>query len=94
MAHIIHQLRHRSHSFGEDKPAGWHPSNPPRPPRAPKRTVLLDLAIAESEGGFALQWTGPAPEYSGDLWFAELAYAEHAAEELFGVTRADWESAV
>jgi hypothetical protein len=94
MARIIYQLRGPAHSFGDEAPAGWIPPNAARPPRTPKRTVLLDISIEELDGGFILQWDGPAQEYSGDLWYQDLAYAEHAAEELFGVTRADWEPAV
>jgi hypothetical protein len=55
---------------------------------------MLDIWIEEVDGGFILQWDGPSPEYSGDHWYQDLVYAEHAAEELFGITRRDWEPAV
>jgi hypothetical protein len=95
MTHTVYQIRQRAHAFGDDQPAGWLPPHAPEPPRAPRSTVLLDISIEErDDGGFVLRWTGPGSKYSGDHRYENLAYAEHAAEELFGVTRADWESAV
>lgn len=30
--------------------------------------------------------------FGGDHWYIELPYAEHAAEELFGITSDQWEA--
>lgn len=93
MSRVIYQLQQRAHTFGDEAPSGWFPP-PAGPPRTPKRTVMLDISVEEVDGGYILEWSGPSPEYSGDHWYQDLAYAEHAAEELFGITRSNWVHAV
>jgi hypothetical protein len=61
--------------------------------RTPARTVDLLVQIEQTDGGFLLECIGPEPEFCGDHWYIELPYAEHAAEELFGIAANQWEAA-
>ena len=92
MDRIIRQARIR-HTFGDEEPSGWLPPHAARPPRTPRRVVPLVVTIEQTDAGFVLEWEDPEREYSGDHWYAELKYAEHAAEELFGITCDGWDSA-
>lgn len=91
---MIVKRAHVRHTFGAEVTAGWTPPHAPRPPRTAARTVDLDVQIERTDGGFILAWIGPQPEYCGDLWYIELRYAEHGAEELFGISADRWEPAV
>jgi hypothetical protein len=51
------------------------------------------VTITHGEAGYILAWEGPTPQDSGDHWYSELKDAEDAAEELFGITSGDWDSA-
>ena len=91
MARILKQLNGLQHTFGEDAPDGWENEETPHPPRAPKRSVKVDVWIEQVDGGYVLQWDGGDPAYSGDMWYEDLDYAEHGAEEMFGIGPDDWE---
>jgi hypothetical protein len=91
MTSIIKRAR-VSHTFGSEDVSGWIPPHAPEPPRTNKATVDLAVQIERVEGGFVLQWFGPAPEYCGYHRYIELRFAEHAAEELFGITTERWDS--
>ena len=82
---------HVRRTFDREESAGWIPPHAPMAPRAPERTVDLLVQIERRDDGFVLQWIGPAPEFCGDHWYVDLAYAEHAAEELFGIGSDQWE---
>ena len=82
------------HTFGGEAPDGWLPSGAARPLSTPETQVLLDVEIVATGGGFILQWSGPAPEHCGDLWFADLADADAAAADHFGLGATDWAHAV
>ena len=69
---------------------GWLPPNAATPQRTPEHAVTLDVTLAAADGGFILEWQGPAPEYSGDNWYSDLPSAEAAAQDLFGVGADDW----
>ena len=87
---ILRQLRGREHRFGDKDISGWVPPHAPTSPRGP---VSLDVTIEQMDDGFVLRWLGPSAEYSGEHAYDELRYAEHAAEELFGIQEEDWERA-
>ena len=53
--------------------------------------VKVDVWIEQVDGGYVLQWDGGDPAYSGDMWYEDLDYAEHGAEEMFGIGPDDWE---
>jgi len=91
MARIIKQLNGLQHSFGQDASDGWENDEAPEPPRSAKRTVKVDVWIEQVDGGYVLQWDGGDPAHSGDMWYEDLDYAEHGAEELFGIGPDDWE---
>ena len=91
MASILRQA-HVRHTFGGEDTSGWIPPHAPMPPRTPQRTVDLLVQIQHADDGFILQWSGPELADCGSHWYAELAYAEHAAEELFGITSNHWEA--
>ncbi|MEO7456324.1 MAG: hypothetical protein ABIY52_08680 [Gemmatimonadaceae bacterium] len=91
MTAILKQA-HIECTFGGEDASGWLPPHAPTPPRTPERTVDLLVQIEGSGGGFILQWTGPEREFCGDHWYSELPFAEHAAEELFGITGDDWDT--
>lgn len=77
--------------FGGEEPAGWLPAGAARPLPTPQVRVLLDIVVdGDDAAGYTLTWDGPAPEYSGDQWYARLEDAEAAAAEYFGVTAHDW----
>jgi hypothetical protein len=81
------QLRH---TFRATDTTGWIP--PHHPQRVvPERTVDLVVQIERVEGGFVLRWIAPQQEDSGEHWYIGLAYAEHAAEELFGISSSQWD---
>ena len=78
------------YTFGGDDASGWLPPGASPPQRTPEHTVMLDVTLEAIEDGYILAWHGPAPEYSGDNWYADLSSAEAAAQELFGVRAGDW----
>ena len=82
-----------SHIFGDEEPSGWIPSGASRPQPTPRVEVDLDIVLERSGNGFVLQWEGPAADYCGDLWYAQLEDAEQAAAELFGIQADGWEVA-
>lgn len=92
MASVVKRARVR-HIFGGEESSGWVPPHAPAPPRTPTRTVDLLVEIESTGQGFTLAWSGPEAVDCGDLWFIELQFAEHAAEELFGITGEHWEPA-
>jgi hypothetical protein len=92
MTQVIRRARAR-HIFGDQQASGWIPPHAARPPRTLGVEVDLEVMIETDGDGYSLTWIGPAPEYCGDHWYMEIEYAEHAAEELFGISDKDWEPA-
>jgi hypothetical protein len=92
MSHVIRRARVR-HTFGDREPTGWIPPHAARPPRGATVSVDLEVTIETEGDGYSLTWIGSRPEYCGDHWYMEIEYAEHAAEELFGISDKDWEPA-
>lgn len=84
---------HVNHTLGGERASGWIPRQALSPPRTPEWRAHLHISIDEVEGGYILKWQGPTAHESGDHWYSELPYAEHAAEELFGITSDDWSPA-
>jgi hypothetical protein len=62
-----------------------------RPPRTPRVEVDLEVTIETDGDGYSLTWIRPRTEYCGDHWYIEIEYAEHAVQELFGISDKDWE---
>jgi hypothetical protein len=91
MARIIKQLNGLQHRFGENEPDGGENDESPEAPPAAGRTVKVDVWIEQVESGYVLQWDGGDPAYSGDMWYEDLDYAEHGAEEMFGIGPDDWD---
>ncbi len=92
MIRVIRETR-IEHTFGGEEASGWLPPHAAAPLRTPKRIVPLRVTITDVDGGYILAWEGPTPHDCGDHWYLELEYAEHAAEELFGITSESWPSA-
>ena len=90
MARIIHQLNGLEHTFKVDDP-DEEDDDGDQPARRQGRTVKVDVWIEQVDGGYVLQWEGGDPAYCGDLWYEDLDYAEHGAEEMFGIGPDDWE---
>ncbi len=88
MTSII-KTAHVRHTFGNEDASGW---NLPHTRNLPEGTVDLLVQIERVDGGYVLEWAGPSPEYSGTHWYIELPYAEHGAEELFGISADQWET--
>ena len=82
-----------THTFGGEESSGWVAPHEATAPRGAPRTVPLLVTIEQTHEGFVLSWEGPEEAYSGDHTYPELKYAEHAAEELFGITSDAWDGA-
>jgi len=89
MTPVVKQARVRHTSAPADA-SGWIPPNAPMQ-HTLEGTVDLVVQIVRADAGFRLQWIGAESEFSGEHWYAELPYAEHAAEELFGISSTHWE---
>jgi hypothetical protein len=89
MARILKQLNGLKHTFGENEPQGGEDDEEPGTPR--RRTLKVDVWIEQVDSGYTLQWDAGDPAYSGDLWYEDLDYAEHGAEEMFGIGPDDWD---
>ena len=90
MLSVVKKVSAVQYTFGGESPEGWLPAGAATPPRTPAVRVRLDIAILATGGGYILEWQGPTAEHSGDHWYADLADAEQAALDLFGVRRGDW----
>jgi hypothetical protein len=91
MARIIKQLNGLKHTFGENAPEGGEDDESPEPRKPPRKTMKIDVWIEQVDSGYTLQWDGGDPAYSGDVWYEDLDYAEHGAEEMFGIGPDDWD---
>ena len=92
MSRIIKQLNGLEHTFGENSPEeDREDEEGSEPSAAPRKTVKVDVWIEKVDSGYVLQWDGGHPAYCGDLWYEDLDYAEHGAEEMFGIGPDDWD---
>jgi len=95
MLSVIKRVSAVPYTFGGESPEGWLPAGSTTPPRTPAVPMRLDIAILTNDGdGYILEWRGATSAHSGDRWYADLAGAEQAALELFGVRSGDWAPAV
>ena len=90
MSQIIKQVNGLDHVFSGENPEGAEDDELSGPPAA-RRTVKVDVWIEKVDSGYVLQWDGGDPAYSGDQWYEDLDYAEHGAEEMFGIGPDDWD---
>ena len=52
----------------------------------------VDVRIIQRENSFLLCWISFDSVHTGQHAYPELKFAEHAAEELFGISASDWDS--
>ncbi len=77
---------------GGNPHSGWLPPGAATPPPEPIRLFTLDVTIEADPGGYLLIYCSREEDgFAFDDWFENLADAEKAAQEKFGIGTDRWE---
>jgi hypothetical protein len=89
---IVKQVFGHHVTFGGERHSGWLPQGAAMPRPTPTNDVALNITIESDGAGYNLCWVSSDRTVVGDLWYQELADAERAATENFGVANDQWQT--
>jgi hypothetical protein len=89
---IVKQVFGHHVTFGGERHSGWLPQGAAMPRPTPTNDVALNITIESDGAGYNLCWVSSDRTVAGDLWYQELADAERAATENFGVANDQWQT--
>jgi hypothetical protein len=89
---IVKQVFGHHVTFGGERHSGWLPQGAATPKPTPTNDVALNITIESDGAGYLLCWVSSDRTVAGDLWYQELAHAERAATENFGVANEQWQT--
>jgi len=89
---IVKQVFGHHVTFGGERHSGWLPQGAAMPKPTPTNDVALNITIESDGAGYLLCWVSSDRTVAGDLWYQDLADAERAATENFGVADNQWQT--
>ena len=89
---VLKQILEHHVIFGGERHSGWLPQGAATPKPTPPNDVALNITIESDGAGYLLCWVSSDRTVAGDLWYQELADAERAATENFGIGNDQWQT--